>query len=101
MTTENSRLTPRQINTLRSAYASVKRCTPEQLKQMKRSLANLHPDSLAALASSGIPFVQTAANSVLCDKGIRPESARWEHGIDVATDSLLAQNGRAMIGGAA
>ncbi len=86
-----NQLTPHQMNTLRSQFSSVKTITPEHHQRLKQTIGAFNPDTLAALADSGIPFIRTAANSVLCDRGIRPESARWEHAIDVITDSLMRQ----------
>lgn len=86
-----------QINQLRASYGSVNRCTIDAYDKLKTLCRALCTADQEQLADSGIRFVSTAANSVLCDRGIRPESARWEHAIDKITDSLVAEHESAQL----
>ena len=83
-----------QINQLRAAYSSLKRITIEDFQRLKATLNNLKTSDLDKLVNARITFVSTAANSLMCDRKAKPESARWEHAIDTITDSLLAEHVR-------
>ena len=93
--TSKGTFTAKEINRLRAAYGSLNRITIEGYHSLKRTLGVLPQPALVQLADSRIPFIDTAANSVLIDKGIRPESARWDHAIDKVTDSILAEHANA------
>lgn len=84
-------MTNKQMNQLRASYASIGTITVDDYLRLKATIGRLGQSDIEQLAGSGIKFVNTAANSVLCDRKIRPESARWEHAIDTITDSLIVQ----------
>ena len=67
-----------QINRLRAAYSTLKTIQPEGLDRLKRTIGQLCTADIRQLAESGIPFVDTAANSLLCDRGVLPEDARLD-----------------------
>lgn len=85
----------KEMNRLGACYNSLSTIPVEGYASLKRTIGSLPTKALEQLANSGIRFIGTAANSVLCDKGIRPESARWEHAIDTITDTLLASHTQA------
>lgn len=72
-----------QINRLRAAYSTLRTIQPEGLDRLKRTIGQLCTADIRQLAESGIPFVDTAANSLLVDRGVLPESARLDHAADV------------------
>lgn len=77
------------INKLRAAYASVDRIDTEHFDKLKNIIRLLPERLIVAIADSDIRFCNTAANSHLVDVGKRPESARWEHAIDIVTNNLM------------
>lgn len=84
-------MTPSQINKLRAAYSTIRKCSFENFERLKATVGKLPAADLEQLADSGIPFVETAANSVLCDKGIRPEDARIDHAADVIARKMTVR----------
>lgn len=85
------RLTNAHLNALRAAYSTLGTCTIEGFEKLKALVGRFSVRDLEKLADSGIPFVDTAANSVLVDRGIRSEDARADHAADV----ILWNNSRA------
>jgi len=83
------------MNQLRASYGSLRTITVEGYGRLKATIGQLPTRDIEQLADSGIKFVHIAANSVLCDRKVRPESSRWELAIDTVTDSLLAQHANA------
>ena len=76
-------MTKRQFSHLAAAYAGVKTVTPANFDKLKKAVAPLPVRDLRKMAKSGIPFIDTAANSVLVDAGVLPETARIDHAADV------------------
>ena len=68
-----------QMNKLFAGFGSVKTCSIENFNRLKATVSLLPVKDLEQLADSDIPFVNTAANSVLVDKGVRDEEARIDH----------------------
>jgi hypothetical protein len=84
------RFTPAEINKLRAAYAGIKKCTTEHFAKMKTSLRKLDNEALRQIQESGVPFVDTAANSLLCDRGELPEDARLDWAADKIASKMRA-----------
>jgi hypothetical protein len=80
------------VNQLRAAFAGAKRCTPEHFAKMKKTLSVLPDKHLHTLRDARIPFVSTAANSLLVDRGSLPKSARWDWAIEVVVDGIIETN---------
>lgn len=85
-------LTERQIQTLRAAYSTASTISIENFKRLKNTVGLLPVADIERLADSGIRFVHTAANSVLCDRGVRPESARFDHFVDLIAETLRSES---------
>ena len=77
------RMTNQQLNALRAAYSTLGTITIEGFDKLKSVVGRLDARDIEKLADSAIPFVETAANSVLVDRGIRSEDARADHAADV------------------
>ena len=71
-----------ELNRLRSSYSALTHITIEQRDKLKATVGRLPVADLEQIADSGIPFLDTAANSVLVDRGIRDEDARIRHAAD-------------------
>ena len=81
-------LTSAQRRRLKVAYGSLERITPDAFVRLKAFVSRFTIADICGLADGGIKFVSTAANSILCDRGIRPESARLDHAIDLMVDRI-------------
>lgn len=81
-----------QIEILCQAYGKLQSISIEGHFRLKKLLSELPIKSLEALAESDVKFVNTAANSVLCDKGIRSESARFDHAAKIIAKSVSIES---------
>lgn len=86
-------MTPAQINRLRAAYSTINVCSIENFERLKATVGKLPASDIEQLADSGIRFIDTAANSVLCDRGIRSEDARIDHAADVIARNYVRATG--------
>jgi hypothetical protein len=85
------------IDTLTAAYSGIRTCSVENFAKMKAVLANMPNRELEAIADSDARFVNTAANSVLVDRGVRTLDHKIDHAARVIAKSIHAET----IGGAA
>jgi len=69
----------KQMKKLFAGFATIKTCSIENFNRLKATVSMLPIKDVEQLADSDIPFVNTAANSVLVDKGVRDEDARIDH----------------------
>lgn len=86
-------MTPAQINRLRAAYSTINVCSIENFERLKATVGKLPASDIEQLADSGIRFIDTAANSVLCDRGIRPQDARVDHAVEVIARGMARATG--------
>lgn len=84
-------VTPAMLNQLRASFGSCTRISEEHYAKLKRTVGKLPTSDLRTIADGDIPFVSTAAVSVLVDRKALPASAKWEHAIDTITKSVLAE----------
>lgn len=71
-------MTQAQMNRLLAAFSGIKTCSIEHFERMKGVLKLAPTSMLTKLADSDVAFVNTAANSVLVDRGVR----QWESKVD-------------------
>lgn len=90
-------MTPTQVSQLVAAYANVRTCSVENFAKMKAILSGLPNRSLESLADSDARFVNTAANSILVDRGVRTIDAKIDHAARIIAREFVAEK----IGGAA
>ena len=88
-------MTRNQIAQLSAMFGNVRTIQPEHFDRLKAALSPLPVRSLEKLADSDARFVNTAANSLLCDRGIRPESARLDHAAVMIHRNLTRKVGAA------
>lgn len=67
-----------QINTLAASFSGIKTCTPANFAKIKATLAKLDVEALTSIRNAKIPFVSTAANSLLVDRRSLPTTARLD-----------------------
>ena len=85
------------VNKLEAAYAHIRSCSVENFATMKGILSGVDNTTLAKIADSDVRFVNTAANSVLVDRGVRTMEHKIDHAARVIAKSVHAET----IGGAA
>lgn len=84
-------MTPQQLNRLLAAFSGVKTCSIEHFERMKGVLKLAPTPMLVKLADSDVAFVNTAANSVLVDRGVRDWESKVDHIARVMTKQIRAK----------
>ena len=89
--------TAQLVNTLSAAYSGIRSCSVENFAKMKAILSGMDNATLAKIADSDVRFVNTAANSVLVDRGVRTMEHKINHAARIIAENIYAET----IGGAA
>lgn len=84
-------MTPQQLNRLLAAFSGVKTCSIEHFERMKGVLKLAPTSMLVKLADSDVAFVNTVANSVLVDRGVRDWESKVDHIARVMTKQIRAK----------
>lgn len=83
--------TAQLINTLSALFSGIRYCSVENFAKMKAVLAGMDSATLAKVADSDVRFVNTAANSVLVDRGVRTMDHKIDHAARVIAQSVHAE----------
>jgi hypothetical protein len=81
-------MTQAQMNRLLAAFSGIKTCSVEHFGRMKDVLKQAPTSMLTKLADSDVAFVNTAANSVLVDRGVRGWESKVDHIARVMTKEI-------------
>lgn len=84
-------MTQAQMNRLLAAFSGIKTCSIKHFERMKGILSQAPTPMLISLADSDVAFVNTAANSVLVDRGVRDWEAKVDHIARVMTKDIRAK----------